>query len=93
MGRAIKTSWEKTAGYKTVAGAGIYLAFELFLMLFPNALSEPSEDWIGRFIDWIILTGVLDKLFRNRKEITDWLKFKKNEIRDWISNKFKKKKP
>lgn len=94
MTEIVKTAWDKTAGYKTVTGAGLYLAFELFMMLFPNALSHGTEDWIGRFIDWLILTGVIDKAWRNKDLLTEAIKKAWRAMGKpvkWVSGLFKKK--
>lgn len=50
------------------------LLWEAFLSLFPNAISPPTEEGIGKIILAVGLTGVIDKIFRNRKEIKEWFK-------------------
>lgn len=92
MTKQIKTAWDKTKGYKTVTGGTLLLLFDLFRLSFPHAMDGPWEEWTGRFINFIIYTGVLDKIWRNRKEISDWLKSKKDTLKQWVIN-LKKKKP
>lgn len=50
------------------------LLWEAFLSLFPNSMSPPTEDGIGKLILAIGLTGVIDKMFTNRKEIAQFFK-------------------
>jgi hypothetical protein len=85
----IKKAWDNTKGYKTVTGAALLLLFQLFSMIFPHALNGTWDSWINKFIDFIIATGILDKIYRSRKDIKDWITSKFL----WVKNKFKKKKP
>jgi len=76
----IKKTWEKTAGYKTKSGAILYLLFELFKKIFPEVLSEESEQGVKYVIDLLLITGGVDWIWRNRKIVIQW-----------IANLFKKK--
>ena len=48
------------------------LLWEAFLSLFPNAINTSAQEGIGKIILAIGLTGVIDKIVRNRKELTEW---------------------
>lgn len=74
MTEQIKTLWDKTAGKKTVTGGALLLAFDLFMMLFPHTLSVDWQGWINNFIDFLIFTGVLDRAYRNKDLIIEWVK-------------------
>ena len=65
--------WKSTEGYKTKSGAMLYLLFQLFKALFPDVLDNTGEDVIKYVIDLIIITGGLDWVWRNRKEIFQWI--------------------
>lgn len=76
----IKQFWGKTAGYKTVSGGVLLVLFQLFQLIWPEALSMAWKDLVYNAIGIFSATGVGDKVVRNRQE-----------IRSWIINKFKKK--
>ena len=61
------------------------LLWEAFISLFPNAIAPPTEDGIGKIILAVGLTGVIDKIFSNKKEITEFFKSiftkKKDEVK------------
>lgn len=50
------------------------LLWEAFLSLFPNAISPPTEEGIGKLILAVGLTGIIDKAVRERKNITEFFK-------------------
>ena len=50
------------------------LLWEAFLSLFPNAINTSAQEGIGKIILAIGLTGVIDKIVRNRKELKEWFK-------------------
>lgn len=79
-----KTVWGKTEGYKTAAGGFLLMMFDLFTLTFPHALNGSWNDWTQRFINFVIFTGVLDKLWRKREVIAQ-------KVKDWLSDKFKHK--
>ena len=61
------------------------LLWEAFISLFPNAIAPPTEEGIGKIILAVGLTGVIDKIFSNKKEITEFFKSiftkKKDEVK------------
>lgn len=61
------------------------LLWEAFISLFPNAIAPPTEDGIGKIILAVGLTGVIDKIFSNKKEIAEFFKSiftkKKDEVK------------
>ena len=69
----VQKTWKRTEGYKTKSGAILYLLFQLFKTLFPDVLNNTGEDVIKYAIDLIILTGGLDWVWRNRKEVMQWI--------------------
>jgi len=75
-----KKIWDKTAGYKTKSGAILYLLLQIFKKLFPEVLDDATLEIVKYIIDFTILTGGIDWIWRNRKEIIQW-----------IGNLFKKK--
>jgi len=75
-----KKIWDKTAGYKTKSGAILYLLLQIFKKLFPEFLDDATLEIVKYIIDFTILTGGIDWIWRNRKEIIQW-----------IGNLFKKK--
>ncbi len=50
------------------------LLWEAFLSLFPNAINTSAQEGIGKIILAVGLTGVIDKIVRNRKELKEWFK-------------------
>lgn len=50
------------------------LLWEAFLSLFPNAINASAQEGIGKIILAVGLTGVIDKIVRNRKELNEWFK-------------------
>jgi hypothetical protein len=97
MSNKVKEAWDKTAGYKTKSGAILYLVFQLFKSIFPNALNESSEEVVKYSIDLIILTGGADWVWRNKDEIIQWLtnifsKKNKDAIVKWFTDIFNQKK-
>jgi hypothetical protein len=69
----VKERWKRTAGYKTKTGAILYLLFQLFQKLFPDTITEENEELIKYTIDLLILTGGIDWVWRNRKEVLKWI--------------------
>lgn len=68
----MKKLWKKTEGYKTKSGALLYLLFQLFKSIFPDALNESTEEVVRYSIDLIILTGSADWIWRNKNRILSW---------------------
>lgn len=73
----LKSAIEKSNGYKTKVAALIYLLFTLVGEKMPF-LSENSEQ-ITVVIDFLIFSGLLHDVWRNRKKIIEFIKniFKK----------------
>lgn len=61
------------------------LFWEAFISLFPNAMNQPVEDGVGKLILAVGLTGVIDKVIRNKDEIKEFFKSiftkKKEEVK------------
>ena len=77
MTAKLKSAIDKTNGYKTKAAALIYLLFVLAGEKVPF-LAENSEQ-ITVVIDFLIFSGLLHDVWRNRKKIIESVKnfFKK----------------
>ena len=77
MTAKLKSAIDKTNGYKTKAAALIYLVFVLAGEKVPF-LAENSEQ-ITVVIDFLIFSGLLHDVWRNRKKIIESVKnfFKK----------------
>lgn len=60
----IKNTWDKTAGYKTASGGVLLLIFQLFQLIWPEAIGKGWEDWIYNAIGAISATGLIDKIIR-----------------------------
>ena len=71
---AVKTIWDKTAGYKTASGGILLLLYQLFKLVYPDALQKEWDEWIYNAIGFITATGVIDKAWRYRKEIKEFIK-------------------
>lgn len=74
MTQAIKTVWDKSKGYKTASGGVLLLLFQLFKLVWPQAMSAEWQDWTYNAIGIIVSTGLLDKAWRNRKKIIELIK-------------------
>lgn len=70
----VKEAWDKTKGYKTVSGGALLLLFQLFQLVWPHAMGPKWESWTYDCIGIVISTGLLDKAWRNRKEILELIK-------------------
>lgn len=73
-------------GKKTYASAGLLLLFDIFNKIFPDAMETSDELLITNVLSYLIYYGVIDKAWRNRKdiiqsvkELINKLKFKKHE--------------
>jgi len=66
--------WDKTKGYKTATGGILLLLFQGYKLIFPDSLSCEWEEWIYNAIGVVSATGILDKLWRNRKKLTEGIK-------------------
>ena len=70
----IRTKWDKTAGYKTVTGGALALLYQLFELVFPDLLTPGWEQWVQGAISFLLTTGLLDKIWRNRREIIEFIR-------------------
>jgi len=70
----VKQAWDKTAGYKTPAGVALFLLFNLFKLIWPQAMNTEWQNWTNDCIVLVISTGLLDKALRNREKIMDIIK-------------------
>lgn len=73
-------------GKKTYASAGLLLLFDIFNRVFPDVMETSDELLITNVLSYLIYYGVIDKAWRNRKdiiqsvkELINKLKFKKHE--------------
>ena len=77
---------KKTDGKKTYVVGAIALVFDIINDVFPNLMSDEKEMLFQKVLFYLIYYGVLDKLWRNRKDITDFIislkdkLFKKKEL-------------
>lgn len=69
----IQSTWDKTKGYKTTTGGVLVLLFQLFKLIFPDSLSVEQEELVLNVINILLATGLLDKVWRNRKKIIDFV--------------------
>jgi hypothetical protein len=69
----IQSKWEKTAGYKTKTGAVLLAAYMLIDAVAPNLMTGQTEHIARTGIDFLIITGVADWAWRERKEIVNKL--------------------
>jgi hypothetical protein len=72
---------QKLDGKKTYITGGIAFTFEIVNELFPDLMSDKKEMMVQKLLFYLIYYGVLDKVWRDRKE-----------IKDFIFNLFSKKK-
>ena len=68
-----KKIYDASKGKKTVAGSILYLIMRIVITMFPNAIDEQTQQYIYYGIDILIGTGILDKLWRNRHKITEFI--------------------
>ena len=66
-----KKIYDASKGKKTVAGGILYLIVRLIISMF--AINEQTQQYIYYGIDILIGTGILDKLWRNRHKITEFI--------------------
>lgn len=77
MTEPIKKAWDKAKGYKTASAGVMVLLFQLFQLIWPDALQEQWEDWIYNAIGVVGATGIIDKAWRNRHKIKELFTRKK----------------
>lgn len=74
VNKTIKNLRDTTNGKKTYIVGGIALVFEIMNDVFPNLMSEEREMLAQKILFYLLYYGVLDKIWRNRKEITIFVK-------------------
>jgi hypothetical protein len=81
MTQAIKTAWGKTRGYKTASAGVMLLLFQLYKLIWPDAMSTLWDEWVYNAIGVVGATGVIDKAWMHRAKIKQlFIKlFKKKE--------------
>jgi len=81
VGESISKGWKWTKDKKTLTGASLGLLFRAFNTAYPDAIPQQWEEYGYYAIDTIVATGIIDKLWRNRKDIIKWVKarFTKNK--------------
>ena len=73
MGRVIRTYWDKTTGYKTLSAGILVTLFELFRLIWPDAMGPQWTEWTYKAIAIIGGTGILDKIWRMRRIIINFV--------------------
>jgi len=82
---AVVGAVDKARGIPKRLTAGVAIGvFELFLTIFPNAMSEHWQTISYKAIGVVSATGIIDWAWRASKE-------KRYQAWDWIKNKFTKK--
>jgi len=67
----IRNYWDKTAGYKTKSGAVLLALYTMIQAMAPELLTGQTENIVRSSIDFLIITGGADWVWRNRKKITE----------------------
>jgi len=70
---AIKNIYNATTGYKTKSGAVLLALYTLIESVAPDLFKGQSEQIVRSSIDFLIITGGADWVYRNRKEIINWI--------------------
>jgi len=60
-------------GKKTYIAGGIALLFDITNDLFPELMSSEKEATIQKILFYLVYYGVLDKVWRNKQEIVDFI--------------------
>lgn len=53
---------------------GMALLFELIQLIWPGIVTSEIQQWIYKALTFLAGTGLLDKAWRNRKKIIEWVK-------------------
>ena len=61
-------------GKKTYISGALAMAFDISNELFPNLMSVEKELVIQKILFYLIYYGVLDKVWRNKKDIFEFVK-------------------
>lgn len=65
--------YNKTKGKKTYTFAGLQIAFEALLLIFPDLLNDRQELMTQKVLTFLISYGVLDKVWRDRIKIVNFV--------------------
>ena len=72
--KAVQAIYDKTAGYKTRTGAVLLALYALIEAVAPAILKGQTEQVVRTSIDFLIITGGADWVWRNRHDIVNWIK-------------------
>ena len=72
----IKKLYDKTAGYKTYSASLLLAAYELVKVISPGLMSGKVDQITGTTINFLIITGAFDWIYRNRENIVNTIKSK-----------------
>lgn len=61
-------------GKKTYASAGLLLIFDIINSLYPDLMDSEQELIIQKVLSYLIYYGLVDKIWRNRKKISIFVK-------------------
>ena len=66
--------WDKTSGYKTKTGAVLLALYSLIQAVAPGLMHGQTETIVRNSIDFLIITGGADWVWRNRLKIIETFK-------------------
>jgi hypothetical protein len=66
--------WDKTSGYKTKTGAVLLALYSLIQAVAPGLLTGQTDTIVRNSIDFLIITGGADWVYRNRHSIINFIK-------------------
>lgn len=67
-------------GKKTYASAGLLLVFDIINSIFPELMNSEQELMVQKVLSYLIYYGLIDKFWRNRKDIIDFVKNTVNKL-------------
>lgn len=70
--KAVQAIYDKTAGYKTRTGAVLLALYALIESIAPEILNGQTEQVVRTSIDFLIITGGADWVWRNRHKIIEF---------------------
>lgn len=70
--KALQTIYDKSAGYKTRTGAVLLALYALIEAVAPQLLKGQTEQIVRTGIDFLIITGGADWVWRNRFKIIEF---------------------
>lgn len=69
----VQKLYDATKGYKTKSGAILLSIYALLQAVAPGLMTGQTEEVIRTSIDFLIITGGADWVWRNRKDIVNWV--------------------